>query len=166
MVALRKAALLAAQAAFAGGVAEKVYWAVVDGGPEGESGVVDAPLLKRTGPAGWRMVVDPAGQAAVTGWRMMGRGAGLSWLELRPRTGRTHQVRVHCAALGCPVAGDPVYGNGGGLQLLARAIRLPLEPVVRAVAPVPGHMLAGLVACGWRGFEDSRFGAVGSIQGA
>ena len=71
----------------------------------------------------------------------MRRGDGWSWLELRPATGRTHQIRVHCASLGCPILGDPVYGAGQGrLQLLARSIRLPLDPVLEAVAPVPPHM--------------------------
>ena len=149
VVALRRAALHAAQACFASGQAGKVYWAVVTGGPAGDAGVVAAPLLKRTGKAGWRMMVDAAGQPARTGWRVMGRGAGLAWLELRPETGRTHQVRVHCAALGCPILGDPVYGDGAGpLHLLARAVGLPLDPPLHAVAPVPPHMAAALRACG------------------
>jgi hypothetical protein len=59
-------------------------------------------------------------------------------------------VRVHCAALGCPVLGDPIYGTTDGpLHLLARAIALPLDPPVAAVAPVPPHMRAALAACGW-----------------
>ena len=141
VVALRKAALLEAQACFATGRAGKTYWAVVAGGPAAEQGTVDAGLLKRSTPAGWRMVADPAGAASRTAWRVMRRGDGWSWLELRPATGRTHQVRVHCAVLGCPILGDPVYGAGEGrLQLLARAIRLPLDPPLDAVAPVPAHM--------------------------
>ncbi len=149
VVALRRAALLAAQAAFAAGSAEKTYWAVVRGRPEAESGRVEAALAKRTGPGGWRMVADPAGAAAVTEWRVLGRARGLTWLELRPRTGRTHQVRVHCALLGCPVVGDPVYGDGNGpLHLLARAIALPVDPPVGATAPPPPHMQAALAACG------------------
>jgi tRNA pseudouridine32 synthase/23S rRNA pseudouridine746 synthase len=96
------------------------------------------------------MVVDDAGQDAVTDWRLRGHTDDLAWLELLPRTGRTHQVRVHCATLGCPVLGDPVYGGGTGrLHLLARAIVLPLEPQVSAVAEPPGHMQAALHSCGW-----------------
>ena len=149
LVALRRPALLAAQACFAEGRAEKVYWTVVRGEPPGESGEVVAPLLKRSGPGGWRIAVDAAGQPARTDWRLLGRGDGIAWLELRPRTGRTHQVRVHCAHLGCPVLGDALYGGGGGgLHLLARALRLPLDPPVAAQAPPPAHMLAALRRCG------------------
>ena len=141
VVALRKAALLQAQACFAAGRAGKTYWAVVAGAPAEAQGTVTGGLLKRSTPVGWRMVVDPAGAASRTAWRVLGRGDGWSWLELRPSTGRTHQVRVHCASLGCPILGDPVYGAGQGrLQLLARAIRLPLDPPLEAVAPVPPHM--------------------------
>ncbi len=149
VVALRKAALLAAQAAFAAGQVEKVYWAVVRGSPEAPCGRVEMALAKRSDPSGWRMVPDRSGQPAVTDWRVMGRAEGLTWLELRPLTGRTHQVRVHCASLGTPVVGDPVYGDGAGrLHLLARSIRLPLTPGLAAEAPPPPHMAGALRACG------------------
>ena len=151
VVALRRAALVAVQAAFAEGRVRKTYWAVVDGAPGADAGEVDVPLLKRSGVGGWRMVVDPAGAAARTAWRVRGQVGGRTWLELHPLTGRTHQVRVHCAALGCPVVGDAVYGTGTGLMLLARAILLPMDPVVSVVAPPPGHMVAALRACGWDG---------------
>ncbi len=150
VIALRRAALHQAQAAFAGGLAEKTYWAVVKGGPSADSGRVDAALAKRIRPEGWRMAADPAGQRAVTDWRVRGRAPGMTWLELHPRTGRTHQVRVHCALLGCPVLGDPAYGDGvGPLHLLARAIALPLDPVLAATADPPAHMRDALAACGF-----------------
>lgn len=148
LVALRKAALLEAQAAFAAGRVEKTYWAAVRGMPPGAGGTVDAPLLKRSTGRAWRMVADPAGQPAVTDWRLLGQGPGIAWLEFRPRTGRTHQVRAHAATLGCPLLGDPVYGDGQGvLHLLARRLRLP---PVDATAPVPGHMREALRLCGWK----------------
>ena len=149
-----KPALAALGALFAAGRAEKTYWAVVRGAPPEPEGETDAPLAKRsTARDGWRMVVDPAGQPASTAWRVLGAADGLSWLELRPRTGRTHQIRVHCAHLGCPVLGDPRYGGGepGGMLLLARRIVLPLAAPVAAVAPPPGHMRGALAACGMAG---------------
>ncbi len=158
LVALRRSALHAAQAAFAAGRAEKIYWAVVAGVPPAAAGRLDAPLRRHSDRSGWRMRHDPAGDPAVTEWRMLGQAGGKAWLELRPRTGRTHQVRVHCALLGCPVLGDPVYGAGGGaarLHLLARGLTLPLDPPVAAKAPVPAHMRAALDDCGRAAFSRS-----------
>ena len=151
VIALRRAALIEAQALFARGAVQKVYWAVVVGAPPTASGVVDAPLLKRSRAGSWRMVVDPAGQTARTGWRVLGQAGGRSWLELTPQTGRTHQIRVHCAHLGCPLLHDPIYGaaDGGTLQLLARSIMLPMTAPVSAEAPPPQHMLAPLQALGY-----------------
>jgi tRNA pseudouridine32 synthase/23S rRNA pseudouridine746 synthase/23S rRNA pseudouridine1911/1915/1917 synthase len=96
------------------------------------------------------MIVDPAGQRAITDYRVRGAADGRVWLELRPRTGRTHQLRVHCAELGCPVVGEPMYGIGGTgepLMLYARSITLPLYPArapLEITAPIPPHMLAAL----------------------
>jgi RluA family pseudouridine synthase len=154
VVALRRAPLVAAQAAFASGAVRKTYWAVVRGDVPGDRGTVTAPLRRVSSPfGGWRMVVDEAaGQPAVTEWRVLGRTDGMTWMELRPRTGRTHQIRVHCATLGMPIVGDGRYGRAGdGLHLLARAIHVPLDPPVDAVAEPPAHMLAALEQCGFRG---------------
>jgi RluA family pseudouridine synthase len=142
-------------ALFASGSVEKVYWAVVDGRPPEAQGRVETGLKKLTRGTGWRMVVDPGGQSAITDYRVCGIADGRAWLELRPRTGRTHQLRVHCATLGCPVVGDPVYGDpasGESLQLYAHSIKLPLypgRPPLEITAPVPPHMLAALQQLGY-----------------
>jgi RluA family pseudouridine synthase len=133
----------------------KTYWAIVEGDP-GVNGVIDAPLAKLNSKAGWHMAVSPKkGQPAVTRWRKLGGGNGLSWLELTPETGRTHQIRVHCAHLGCPLLGDAVYGKGKGrLMLHSRSVAIPAltenkQPVAVEAAP-PAHMRAALESCGWR----------------
>jgi tRNA pseudouridine32 synthase/23S rRNA pseudouridine746 synthase len=142
-------------ALFASGQVAKLYWAVVEGQPAEEEGRIETGLKKLTRSTGWRMVVDPAGQRAITDYRLCGVAAGRSWLELRPRTGRTHQLRVHCAALGCAVVGDPVYGDPASwerLQLYARSVTLPLypaRPALEITAPVPPHMLAALERLGY-----------------
>jgi tRNA pseudouridine32 synthase/23S rRNA pseudouridine746 synthase len=136
----------------------KTYWAIVEGGPAEDAGVIDMPLGRRDAERGWWQKPDAKGQPAVTDWRVLGRASGFAWLALAPRTGRTHQLRVHCAAMGWPIVGDTIYGTaprGGGpmLHLHAREIVVPIsrnrEPV-RAVAPAPEHMRERLIACGWR----------------
>jgi tRNA pseudouridine32 synthase/23S rRNA pseudouridine746 synthase len=150
VIALRHAPLITAQALFASGNVNKTYWAVVHGDVPGDRGIVTAPLRRITSPQGWRMVVDERGQPAATDWQVLGRANRTTWLELRPRTGRTHQVRVHCATLGTPVLGDERYGTAGpGLHLLARAIHLPLDPPVDATAKPPPHMEEALIRCGF-----------------
>ncbi len=152
VVALRKAALIAAQACFAAGRADKTYWAVVHDGPAADAGIATQALVKSSDRAGWRMQASADGLPARTDWRVLGRAPGLAWLELRLLTGRTHQARVHCALLGCPVLGDPLYGPqppAAPLQLLARSITLPLDPPVAATARPPAHMQARLASCGW-----------------
>ena len=147
-----KPALAALGALFADGRAQKTYWAVLRGAPPAEVGEIHAPLLKTsTRAAGWRMVVDPAGQPATTRYRVLGRDGGLTAVELTPRTGRTHQLRVHMAHLGCPILGDARYRGGeGALHLLSRALTLPLDPPRAAMAPIPPHMTEALARCGVR----------------
>lgn len=134
---------------------DKVYWAAVAGVPAQPAGRIDLPLLKIAGETGARMIVDAAGRTAVTGYRVLARSDRLAWLELRPETGRTHQLRAHCAALGTPILGDPIYGPVRPapcpLHLHARAIRVPLDPdgpPLVAVAPVPAALGAALATLG------------------
>ena len=155
--ALRKAGAL-----FSSGRVEKTYWAVVEGAPPKPEGRVNLALKKETPKGGWKMIIAKDGQEALTEYRVMGQAAGRTWLELKPRTGRTHQIRVHCQSLGCPVVGDQVYGTKSAsqddgepsLMLHARAISIPLypsRPAVKAEAPPPPHMVDALKACGWNG---------------
>ena len=89
---------------FKDGRVGKTYWAVVEGGPAEDEGRIDLPLGKRDDTRGWWMKVDPEGQPSATTWKVMGRaddnGKPITWLALEPLTGRTHQLRVHCAATG------------------------------------------------------------------
>lgn len=157
-IALRKQPLLAMQQAFANHTARKTYWAIVRNGPTEEKGRIDLPLVRENTPSGWHMRPDPAPKpanaaknAATTLWRVLGRGKGLCWLELTLLSGRTHQARVHCAAMGWPIVGDALYGKADahGLHLLAQGLSLPLDPTITVTAPPPPSMHAALRACGW-----------------
>jgi tRNA pseudouridine32 synthase/23S rRNA pseudouridine746 synthase len=143
---------------FKSGRIGKTYWAVVEGGPAEEKGRIDAPLGRKDATRGWWMKHDPQGQPAVTAWKVLGRAHHLTWLALEPLTGRTHQLRVHCAEMGWPIVGDCIYGSaprtgGPGLHLHAREIVVPIyknRPPIHVRAPVPLHMNERLRACGWQ----------------
>jgi len=151
---------------FKGGRVGKTYWAVVENGPPQEEGRIELPLGRLDATRGWWMKADPTGQPAVTTWKVLGRGsiAGregrpqtFAWLALEPLTGRTHQLRVHCAEMGWPIVGDAIYGTapragGPALHLHSREVVVPLyrnRDPIRVTAPVPAPMRALLQACGW-----------------
>jgi tRNA pseudouridine32 synthase/23S rRNA pseudouridine746 synthase len=155
---------------FKQGKVGKTYWAVVEGGPADDEGRIDIPLSKRDDSRGWWMKADPHGMPSSTTWKVLGRllhpspeGQGrdknLTWLALSPLTGRTHQLRVHCAEMGFPIVGDTIYGaaprtGGPVLHLLAREVVVPIsknKPPVTITAPVPPHMRELLSTCGWKG---------------
>ena len=89
---------------------EKNYHALVFGGPVQDEGVINAPIGRLPLPSLLRQV-DSAGKPSVTEYRVLERKENYSKLALRPVTGRTHQLRVHCAHMGFPILGDPQYGS-------------------------------------------------------
>jgi 23S rRNA pseudouridine955/2504/2580 synthase len=148
-------------AAFRGRDVEKTYWAVVAGRPGPEEGRIDLPLRRTDGFRGERTEPaardDPEAARAVTDYRTLDHAARrLSWLELQPITGRTHQLRVHCVAIDAPILGDLKYHqpdqNGAfsaaiaglrpELHLHARRLRLPHPAggTLLAEAELPPHM--------------------------
>ena len=156
---------------FKHGRISKTYWALVEGGPVDDDGTIDMPLGRLNAERGWWQKPDPEGQTAVTNWKVLGRGDDVAWLALEPVTGRTHQLRVHSAAMGWPIVGDNIYGTQASLRRLrneqyiprfgeprlhlhSREIVIPIsrnkEPV-RVVAPAPAHLHERLKACGWNG---------------
>lgn len=135
--------------------AHKLYWALVMGVPEHRMGKIDLPLAKLAGGAGERMVYDEdEGKNAVSLYRTIDTaGKRAAWLGMAPLTGRTHQLRVHAAAMGTPIVGDGKYGGAeafltGGvsrkLHLHARGIKLahPDGGKLEVRAPLPPHMAA------------------------
>ncbi len=136
---------------------EKLYWAVLEGIPEATEGRIDAPLIdtKRPGGVTVRLAKPGDGDAAleaVTDWHILATHARQSWVAFRPRTGRSHQLRVHAAAvLGCPIVGDRLYGRAapGGLCLHARQVRFAPranKPPLEVTAPVPEALAQRLAA--------------------
>ncbi|MGH7789757.1 MAG: RluA family pseudouridine synthase [Candidatus Binatia bacterium] len=136
LFAATRAAAAALSAAFQGQTVEKRYLALVDGVPAADHGVVDQPLHRRAG----RALVDPAGKPSRSLWRVVRRDASRALLEVRPQSGRMHQIRVHLQWLGHPVVGDRQYGGSRAprLMLHAVAVRLPhRDGVLEIGAPAP-----------------------------
>lgn len=137
---------------------EKTYVAVVCGAVEADAGTIEAPLAKVSHEKrSWWMAVDPKGQPSVTEFRVLARGETLTVVDLSPKTGRTHQLRVHMAHLGHPIVGDGVYGGDRArgvdkrLHLHARKVVVPLykkKPPVTVEALMPEHMHRLLVRLG------------------
>jgi 23S rRNA pseudouridine955/2504/2580 synthase len=132
----------------------KIYWAIVVGLPKPRQGRVDLALAKSPGRSGERVRPDnDEGRHAVTYYRVIdSAGAQASWLALMPITGRTHQLRAHCAAIGTPILGDGKYGavaahlagipGSSRLHLHARSLTMPhpLGGTLQVTAPLPSHM--------------------------
>lgn len=150
---------------FSGRSAKKIYWALVVGVPEVEDGTIDAPLAKQPGTGGEKMHVDTeGGQPAKTRYRVIDRaGNRAAWVELQPLTGRTHQLRVHLAAIGHPIVGDGKYGGQDAfltgsisrkMHLHARRLIIdaPGGGTLDATAELPEHFAASMAQLG---FDES-----------
>lgn len=149
LLARNPKALKRFSAAFEERVVEKRYLGIVAGEIEGEEGTIALNLSKvSTAKDGWRMIPARKGKPAVTHWRKLDARNGLTLVEFRPETGRTHQIRVHAASgLGAALLGDPVYGSKGGAartMLHAAGLIVPRgdkEPIV-ADCPMPADFRA------------------------
>ena len=102
---------------------KKTYHALVFGGPEEDGGTIDAPIARQPLPSLLRCVA-PEGKESLTEYRVLSRFSGYSKLSLEPITGRTHQLRLHCAHMGFPILGDPQYGSEAS-QAFSAARGLP-----------------------------------------
>ncbi|MEO1103646.1 MAG: RluA family pseudouridine synthase [Pseudomonadota bacterium] len=150
---------------FSGRSARKVYWALVVGVPEVLEGTIDAPLAKQPGSGGEKMHVDEEnGATAKTKYRVVDKaGHKAAWVELEPLTGRTHQLRVHLAAIGHPIVGDGKYGGKDAFltgsisrKMHLHARRLIIDAPksdgghkIDATAPLPEHFAASLEQLGF-----------------
>ena len=142
-------------AAFEARIVEKRYLGVVAGMLDGDEGTIELSLAKiSSAEEGWHMIPARKGKPAVTHWRRLAEIDGLTLVEFRPETGRTHQIRVHAQkGLGLALLGDPIYGNGSGAprtMLHAVELTMPREgkTAIHAVAPMPADFRAF-------GFSDS-----------
>ena len=143
---------------FSEGRVEKTYWAITRGVPEKLSGTIDAPLKKLTRGSGWRVVIADDGQKAVTTYRVVAHQDGLCFIEAKPKTGRTHQIRVHLESIGAPLLGEPQYGDlsprdrAHPMMLHARRLVIPISnnrPPVTVEAPPPQAMQEVLAQIGF-----------------
>ena len=147
---------------FSGRSARKVYWALVVGRPEIDEGMIEAPLAKQPGSGGEKMHVDEEnGQSAKTRYRVVDRaGNKAAWVECEPLTGRTHQLRVHLAAIGHPIVGDGKYGGQDAMltgsvsrkmHLHARRLIIdqPDGPKIDVTAELPEHFAATMEQLGF-----------------
>lgn len=139
--AKNQAALSALQKQFAQRKTKKTYIAVVEGRPNPDEAVIDMPIERNPkAPATFR--VGPNGKPAKTHYKVLKTGKKYSLVELKPETGRTHQLRVHMAKIGRPIVGDPLYGHGKHgdrlyLHALSLEITIPGGERKTFTAPLP-----------------------------
>ena len=120
---------------------EKTYHALTFGGPAADSGIIDAPIARRPLPSLLRYV-SPEGKPSVTEFSVLKRQEKTCVLQLRPITGRTHQLRLHCAHMGFPILGDPQYGTAESLAFAPeRKGQMLCAKALRFAHPVTGEAL-------------------------
>ena len=122
---------------------QKTYHALVFGGPAEDTGTIDAPIARRPLPSLLREI-RPDGKPSVTEFAVLSRGEKLCKLALRPVTGRTHQLRVHCAHMGYPILGDPQYGSEAAKGLSATLglhTQMLCAKTLEFTHPITGEML-------------------------
>ena len=122
----------------------KTYEALVFGGPNGEAGLINAPIARKELPSLLREI-RPDGKSSVTRYRVLERGAQVSRLELEPVTGRTHQLRLHCAYMGFPILGDPQYGSEASMAFSRERdfeTQLLLAKRLEFIHPITGQTMA------------------------
>jgi len=136
-------------AAFEAREVEKRYLGIVAGLLEGDEGTIELSLSKiSSAEAGWRMIPAKKGKPSITHWRKLATQGGLTLVEFRPETGRTHQIRIHAlAGLGAPLLGDPIYGTGqGAKRTMLHAAGLTVQrgdkPPIIAASPMPADFTA------------------------
>lgn len=151
---------------FSGRTARKIYWALIVGVPSIDDGLIELPLAKQPGSGGEKMIVDESehGQPAATRYRVIDRAGNTGcWVELQPLTGRTHQLRVHMAAIGHPIVGDGKYGGPEAfltgsvsrkMHLHARRLIIdhPDGTPLDVTAPLPAHFAASME---YMGFDEA-----------
>ncbi len=140
---------------FQEGRIEKTYLAVCAHAPDAPSGRIEAPLEKISSAKGWRVEISPSGKPAATTYRTIAQSGDHCVIEAKPKTGRTHQIRVHLASIGAPILGDPQYGNltqqerSGPMLLHASKVIIPMQsgkPAIQVEAPSPKTMIPFLKA--------------------
>lgn len=146
---------------FKKGSIRKIYWALVTGRPPYAKGNITAPLRKQISAQGEKVVIDhEQGLHAESNYQVIDRaGKRAAWLSLEPKTGRTHQLRVHCLSLGTPILGDYKYGGAkAGIEGLAQGLHLHAREIffdhphlgpMRLSADMPAHMQSSFSSLGF-----------------
>jgi 23S rRNA pseudouridine1911/1915/1917 synthase len=129
--------------------ARREYLGIVCGTPKTDTGTVEQPIGRSLGDRK-KMAIHPEGRPAITHWQIIERLGNFTVMQFRLETGRTHQIRVHSAFMGCPIVGDPLYGKGRsvGVNLPGQALHAHhlqlIHPIsgqqVAVTAPIPTHL--------------------------